>query len=193
MSNSMEIEAKMLLSEKDYTMLALSIIKYKPRIMEQTNYYLETKDLKLQSYGLGLRIREKNNKYELTLKAPLSEGLLEKNCEISKEEFTEILKGKNQKNDTFDFLTILGFDINDIHVICSLTTYRIECDYDGGVLCVDKNTYGDVVDYELEMEHDSMEHAIQKLKQFCEESHVPFTELNPINKQRRAFINYKNK
>ncbi len=192
MSNNMEIEAKMLLSEENYTTLAGTIIKYKPRVMEQTNYYLETPDLKLQSYGLGLRIREKNNHYELTLKAPLSEGLLEKNCELSKEEFKEILNGHNMKNDTFDFLTILGFNIDEIHVICSLNTYRIECDYRGGILCVDKNNYGNKVDFELEMEADSMDNAIERLKEFCKEGNVEFTEINKITKHRRALLEYEN-
>lgn len=193
MSNNMEIEAKMLLSEKEYLALASNILKYNPRVMQQTNYYLDTDDAKLESYGLGLRIREKNGNFEITLKAPLSEGLLEKNCPLTKDEFKSILHGENVKNSTFEFLQILGFDIDKIHVICSLSTYRIECDYDGGLLCIDKSTYGNVTDYELEMEHDSMVDAEEKLKQFCAEANVPTHELNKVTKHRRAMNEYNKK
>ena len=78
-------------------------------------------------------------------------------------------------------------------MICSLSTYRIECDYDGGLLCIDKSTYGSVTDYELEMEHDSMVDAEEKLKQFCAEANVPTHELNKVTKHRRAMNEYNKK
>lgn len=186
MSNDMEIEAKMLLSEEEYNKLVLHILKKHPRVMDQTNYYLDTHDYKLRKYGLGLRIREKNNSYELTLKAPLSEGLLEKTSPLTVKQFNNILNGKIETNDTIEFLKILGFEISDIAVICSLNTYRIELDYEDGVLCLDKNKYADQLDYEIEMESDSMQNAINKMKQFLEEAHVTFHELNNVSKHHRA-------
>ena len=186
MSNDMEIEAKMLLSEDEYNKIAIHLIKMHPRVMDQTNYYLDTKDFKLSKYGLALRIRELDHSYELTLKAPLSEGLLEKSTPLTPKQFKDISNDINEPNPTFEFLKMLGFDTDQIHIICSLNTYRIEIDYEDGLLCIDKNKYGDKIDYEIEMESDSMQHAISIMKQFLEEAKVEFHELNHVSKHRRA-------
>lgn len=186
MSNNMEIEAKMLLSEEEYNKLVLHILKKHPHVMDQTNYYLDTSDFILRQYGLGLRIREKNNSYELTLKAPLSEGLLEKTSPLTVKQFNNILNGIIESNDTIEFLKMLGFQISDISVICSLNTYRIELNYDGGILCLDKSKYADKIDYEIEMESDSMQNAINKMKQFLDEAQVGFRGLNYVSKHHRA-------
>lgn len=192
MSNTVEIEAKMLINEKEYEKVVKSLCKNGTKEIVQTNYYLDTEDLNLEHYGLGLRIREKDNLYEFTLKAPLSEGLLEKTIILSDDEFFEILNGQNRMNSVFDFLLMLGFDINNIHVLSKLTTHRYECEYKNGILCVDKNFYDNKVDYELEFEHNSMNHALEGLKQFCEECGInhPF---NKISKHQRAMQEYKNK
>ena len=94
MANNIEIEAKVLIDEKSYQKVKEHYKKYVTSQYTQTNYYIDTTDFELRNKGIGLRIREKNNKYELTLKTPLSEGLLEKTDPITQEQFLD-LKDKN--------------------------------------------------------------------------------------------------
>ena len=58
MSNAIEIEAKVLVSEEDYRKLA-KLFASSPRHM-QTNYYIDTESLALAASGIALRIRERS-------------------------------------------------------------------------------------------------------------------------------------
>ena len=129
MSNAIEIEAKILISQDEYRKLAKAF-PYSPRYI-QTNYYIDSKDRILNKEGIALRIRERNSQYELTLKTPLSQGLLEKNCTISHEQFLDFTnKGIFPKGDTSRFLTMLDIDIAALKIITSLTTERIDVEYE---------------------------------------------------------------
>ena len=83
MSNAIEIEAKVLLKDEDYAKLA-EAFKEEVRY-SQTNYYIDNDKRLLAKEGIALRIREKDGHFELTLKTPLSQGLLEKNENITED------------------------------------------------------------------------------------------------------------
>src|SRR5574344_496771 len=121
MSNAIEIEAKVLLQKEDYEKLAHSF-REEPRYT-QTNYYIDSEDRILSKEGIALRIREKEGHYELTLKTPLSQGLLEKNENITEEMF-KAYKEQNifPKGDTARFLTMLDIDVKSLKILTSLTT-----------------------------------------------------------------------
>lgn len=155
MSNAIEIEAKALVSQDDYKKLAKAF-PGSPRYT-QTNHYIDSDDRILNKEGIALRIREKNGTYELTLKTPLSQGLLEKNCVISKEQFDDFAaKGIFPKGDTSRFLTMLDIDIKTLKILTSLTTDRIDVEYEGGLLSIDRNTYSGKTDYEIEFEYNNL-------------------------------------
>ena len=87
MAANIEIEAKVLISEKDYYNI---VERFEDKIIkeyEQVNYYIDTNDFKLKKLGIGLRIRYCFNIYTMTIKCPLSEGLLEKDQIITKEAY----------------------------------------------------------------------------------------------------------
>ncbi|MCH3908972.1 MAG: CYTH domain-containing protein [Bacilli bacterium] len=184
MSNAIEIEAKALVSKKDYEKLVALFPQYSP--YTQTNYYIDNKDNLLRKEGFALRVREKQGTYEETLKTPLSQGLLEKNCSWNQETFQNF-KGKNifPEGDIKRFLTMLDVDTSTLFIKTSLTTKRIDVPYEGGKLSLDENHYSDIVDYEIELEYNNEPDAERLLKDLLEKNGIVFV-LNKKTKVSRA-------
>ncbi|MCI2111611.1 MAG: CYTH domain-containing protein [Bacilli bacterium] len=184
MSNAIEIEAKALVSQRDYEKLLRRFAGEKA--YEQTNYYIDNGEGLLRKEGFALRIREREGLYEMTLKTPLSEGLLEKNCAWSKDRFDAFMqKGVFPEGDIKRFLTMLDIDVSKLKVLTSLTTKRVDVEYEGGKLSLDENHYSGHVDYEIELEHNSMVDATEKLHSLFIEEKIPFV-LNLKTKVARA-------
>ncbi len=184
MSNTIEIEAKALVSKADYEKLALKYMKF--GVYTQTNYYIDSKDSILSKEKLSLRIREKDNRFEMTLKVPLSQGLLEKNCVWSEEDFINFRdKSIFPDGDIKKMLNMLDIHTKTLKIKTSLTTDRIDVPYENGKLSIDKNTYSGCEDYEIELEHNNEGDAEKYLQQFLESNNVPFT-LNKKSKTVRA-------
>lgn len=184
MSNAIEIEAKALVSQDDYRKLA-KLFPDSPRYT-QTNHYIDSDTRILNKEGIALRIREKNGQYELTLKTPLSQGLLEKNCVITKQQFDDFKeKGIFPKGDTSRFLTMLDIDIATLKILTSLTTDRIDVEYKGGLLSIDRNCYSGKTDYEVEFEYNNLGGAKKVLSDLFEENGIAYT-FTKASKTRRA-------
>ncbi len=193
MATNIEIEAKVLINEKEYNNV-LDIFKSKIiKTYTQTNYYIDTDNLDLKKIGVGLRIRELDGRYTLTLKAPMSEGLLEKDEHLSLDVFKAF-----QKSNLFpeahiaDFIRMLGVDTKELKIQTSLVTLRNEVSYEDATyeFSVDKNTYNDVVDYELEMAGASLSKAKEKLKAICIRTNT-FYKDNLKSKETRALETLK--
>lgn len=134
----LEYEKKMLLTEEEYFNFLHLIGKEKPRFI-QTNYYYDTDDLKMNMQGITCRIREKNGKYEATIKSHKQGN---KDCSIEKTK--EVLN----KYDTSLFAGL------HLKLQGDLTTERVIIYSDGTCeVVLDKNTYLGVEDYELEAEY----------------------------------------
>lgn len=184
MSNAIEIEAKALVSKADYEKLALKYMKF--GVYTQTNHYIDSLDNILSKEKLALRIREKGNTFEMTLKVPLSQGLLEKNCVWSRETFKNFRDHSVfPDGDIKKMLTMLDVDTSTLKIKTSLVTDRIDVPYENGKLSIDKNVYSDQVDYEVELEHNNEGDAEKYLEQFLKENDVNFT-LNKKSKTVRA-------
>lgn len=187
MSNAIEIEAKALVSQDEYRKLT-HFFRGNRRYM-QTNYYIDSEDRALSKNGIALRIREKAGVYELTLKTPLSEGLLEKNTLISIEDFATLRDfGEFPKGDTARFLTMLDFDVQSLKILTSLSTERIDVDYEGGLLSIDRNVYSGKVDYEIEFEYNSLEKAKEILSKLLSDNEIEchFNEISKIQRAMKA-------
>jgi len=188
MATNIEIEAKALIKEQDYNNLIKEFEGANFTVFDQTNYYVETKSFDLKKLGLGLRVRDVNGKYVLTLKAPMSEGLLEKEETISDEQF-QLFEKKNvfPECSLKDFIIMLGFEIKKLRIMAKLRTHRTQVELDEGkhILCIDKNEYNNQVDYELELEGNSLGKAKTRLEQFCIEHEIDYKD-NPRSKQTRA-------
>ena len=86
MHSNIEIEAKVLLQKEQYEQVVsyLHLERYKK--IKQTNHYIDSTTRVLRDNDFALRVREKDD-FVLTLKTPLSEGLLEKNQTLSWREY----------------------------------------------------------------------------------------------------------
>lgn len=186
-SNAIEIEAKVLISAEDYKKL-VRLFPYSPRYI-QTNYYIDTPDRVMAKEGFALRIRQKEGTYELTLKTPLSTGLLEKNCTISKDIFEEFAKhGVFPKGGTENFLKMLDIPVEQLRILTSLTTERMDVEYQGGLLSIDRNSYSGITDYEVELEYNNMQGAEKILETLLKEHDIPckFTSATKVHRAMAA-------
>ncbi|MDD7618810.1 MAG: CYTH domain-containing protein, partial [Bacillales bacterium] len=127
--------------------------------------------------------------YELTLKTPLSEGLLEKNAPITYTQFAELRDfGEFPKTDITRFLIQLDIDVTKLKILTSLTTERIDVEYKGGLLSLDRNTYSGKTDYEIEFEYNSLNGAKKIMKDLFDENgiEVHFSEQTKVHRAMAA-------
>ena len=184
-TNNIEIEAKVLVSKEDYEKL-LQAFPVEKQTVVQTNYYLDSNDRILKKYGMILRIRHVGNNYTLTMKAPLAEGLLEKNQRLTDAEFNSLFHDNIfPKGEVFDFLDVLHIKPRDLHILAHLTTERKETEFKDTIVDISKNTYSGRVDYELECDSDSAAKSERTLKEICVKFAIPFI-LNTLSKETRA-------
>ena len=184
MSNAIEIEAKVLVSKDEYRLLTKEFAS-NPRYV-QTNYYIDTEDRALAKDGIALRIREKEGQYELTLKTPLSQGLLEKNVPITMNQFVALRDDDEfPETDLKRFLLMLDFDVKALRILTSLSTERIDVEYEGGLLSIDRNSYSGIVDYEVEFEYNNMDDAEKILGKLLESKGIK-PVFSQRSKSRRA-------
>ncbi|MBE6132980.1 MAG: CYTH domain-containing protein [Erysipelotrichaceae bacterium] len=187
MSSNIEIEAKVLLLKDEYNAIIEKLNLQKYRKIKQTNHYIDTPDRYLKKNGIALRIREKDEEFELTLKTPLSEGLLEKNENISWRDFENLSERQIFPDGNIrKFLLILGVKVSDLKVLTSLCTERIHVEFEGFGLALDKNIYSNIVDYELEVESSSIERAQQEIENILNECDIKNFSFNKVSKQARA-------
>ncbi len=185
MATSIEIEAKALLTQQQYNKVLNHFDLDVADGYIQKNYYIDTKNHDLRKLGLSLRIRKLNG-YIMQFKLPMAEGLLEKSQNLVREQFDDLRKkGIFPEGDISDFIESLYINPSDLVVIASLSTLRIELEYEDLTLAIDENRYGDNQDYELEMEATSMQKAKALLEKICAEVGIPYNE-NLNSKQKRA-------
>lgn len=181
MSNAIEIEAKALVKKEEYERLVERFKDHSPFI--QKNYYVDSKDMSLRKEGLGLRIRRRGGHYDMTLKAPLSQGLLEKTSRLTDEQFDSFEnKGIFPENDLKRFLIMMDIEVDKLEILTSLTTRRTDIPYMGGKLSLDENEYNGLTDYEIELEFNNEADATNLLKELLESENIEFV----LNKKPKA-------
>ena len=149
----LEFEKKILLNEEEFSFLLSSIPVLSTVVQE--NFYYDTDDLSMDKSGITCRIRKSGKKYVATIKKHCFGNL---NC--SKE--TSIV-AKNEND-----LTL--FEGMNVKLAGTLSTERtfLFCN-DKIRVMIDKNSYLNVVDYELEIEYSVLyEKAAEKFIEFLE-------------------------
>ena len=191
MATNNEIEFKQILTKDLYDKIFNTYFKNE-KPFSQTNYYIDTKGFKLRDHRSALRIRVKDNSYEMTLKVPAEVGLMEynhptnvklkMNDTLSNSKLPDDIRNINegQFNVSEDELIILG----------DLTTLRVETHYQNELLVLDKSEYLNKVDYELEFEVDSYNEGYEKFKQLLQEFDIKHEK--PLNKVQRFFEEKQN-
>ncbi|PAD38229.1 CYTH domain-containing protein [Terribacillus sp. 7520-G] len=160
MPQEIEIEFKNLLTEAEFKKLYHALEMESAPVIQQVNHYFETKDFQLKQQGSALRIREKNGRFQSTLKQPQGDGLLETHDDLTEEQAKAWLQGQITLGpDISKQLKEMDISAAELNYGGSLETIRREKSYNDTTIVLDKSIYGDTVDYELELEASSYKHG----------------------------------
>jgi uncharacterized protein YjbK len=153
MSQSIEIEFKNLLTDTEYERIKKHFRLDPSLFFLQENHYFDTPDFSLRENGAALRIRQKGNRFELTLKQPVPSGLLETNQILTNEEATHALTNNQiPPGQITQYILDMSINPDSVTFFGTLTTERAEWEYQNGLLVLDKSSYLETIDYELEYE-----------------------------------------
>ncbi len=190
MYNSIEIEAKVLLNKEQYDKLYKFLKMDDTMSFTQANYYIDSEDWDLKNNDIALRIRyvQTQKRYVLTLKTPMSEGLLEKNQELKTSDAKKMIdENIFPEGEVKDFLELLEVDTSKLKIVAHMDTLRTEIrsEEKDEVISLDQNTYGDRIDYELEVDKSGMALAQARIAELLTPLGIPVT-FNTKSKQSRA-------
>lgn len=188
MEENLEIEFKILITKEIFDQIISD--HQIDRSYQQTNHYLLHPRLSKLRYSL--RIRDKNDQFELTLKQPQKQGTLETNLLIDQETKEKILDHQLVINEVFDKLKPLNLNSTMFITDYSLTTTRYEINTPDGLICVDYNEYNNIIDYELEYEVLDYKKGKQAFLDFISQYHLEYTR-NCISKINRVITSIQNK
>lgn len=189
MTKNVEIEAKNLVTKEQFEQLC-HIFSIGPKLFQkQTNYYFDTNDFLLKEKLTALRIREKNEQYELTLKQPLEVGLLETNETITSQEARLMIERHIVPEGEVKRIIQSLIDKEPLQLVGQLVTERAEIYYKGGTLVFDKSTYFNHTDYELEYEGTDEVHVENTFSQLLREHNI---ERRPAKNKIARLFEYKN-
>lgn len=185
MATNNEIEFKQLLTEKQYNVIHKTYFnEIEP--FKQTNFYIDTPDFDLKDHKSALRIRVKDEYLEMTLKIPAEVGLTEYNFETHVvPELNKPVPEQSLPSEIADQLTKMDIDLTKLIILGSLKTERLEKEINGNLLVLDKSTYLDFEDFELEYEVEDYDEGLIQFKSILEKFDMKH-EI-PANKVQRFF------
>jgi uncharacterized protein YjbK len=174
MSETIEIEFKNMLTRSEYEILLKTFKITETQIFSQENHYFDTPEFALKDKGSALRIRVKKDLYEMTLKQPHQQGLLETTQNLNEGEFTAAKKnGILPQGIIYDRLTSMSVSFLDIEYFGSLITKRAEIPFKNGLLVFDHSFYLNNEDYELEYEVDNYHLGQQVFLELLGQHNIP--------------------
>jgi len=174
LSQHIEIEFKNLINKEEFNRLVQHFNLSKHSFHQQTNDYFDTQNFSLKLLSSALRVRTKENKYELTLKEPHTVGLLETTDYISHEEKKILFKNNGFPNGNVKQRLIeKGIPVDEIIHFGTLNTERAEIPYKGGILVFDKSSYLNITDYEIEFEVNNAEEGLKVFNSLLHQFHIP--------------------
>ncbi|WP_282140056.1 CYTH domain-containing protein [Cytobacillus oceanisediminis] len=192
MSNkNIEIEFKNMVNREEFSSLIDFLNIRSEDFSEQENHYFDTPDFLLKAKGSALRIRQKNGSFELTLKQPHPEGLLETNENLTESEAAEMIRtGKIPAELIIRSIKELGIETDKLQYFGTLATKRAEKDYMKGLAVLDHSRYLNKEDFELEYEVDNRNEGELTFLNLLKQLNIPVRKTE--NKIKR-FYNEKYK
>lgn len=192
MSNThKEYEVRLMISEEKYFTIVTYFMNIHPNqhFLQNVNTYYDTDDLFLRSQHMTLRLRTINDvKSEFTLKIKGEDGDEEINDGLTPKE-AELLFNDNlfPYGQVRNRLMLLPYSLDKYHKIISLFNRRLEVPFDDYTLVIDKNSYGEVNDYNIEIESNlGIKHAKEMLKLYIEKFELPVSKEKYHGKATRA-------
>ena len=186
-----EFETRLMLEEEQYFFIVTYFMNIYPNkhFLQNTNIYYDSDDLFLRSQHITLRLRTINDvKSEFTLKIKGDDGDEEITDGLTPKE-ADLLKNDNlfPYGQVRNRLMLLPYSLDKYHVVATLYNRRLEIDFGDYLLVVDKNVYGDVTDYNLEIESKiDINHAKKVLKEYIAKFNLPVSNEKYRGKATRA-------
>lgn len=194
MSNvQQEFEARIMLKEDEYLNIVSYYMRHYPNqhFLQNTNVYFDSEDLFLRNNHITLRVRIINDaKCELTCKVKGNNGDLEINDDLTKKEKELLLnEGIFPEGEVKKHLLTLPYPLNRYQIIATLYNRRLEIPQDDHLLVIDKNTYCDVVDYNLEVEtKEDIALANAKINEYIKQFNLTLINQKYMGKATRAIL-----
>lgn len=186
MSRYIEIEFKNMLTEAEFRDLINHFSLADHDFKLQKNYYFETPEYALKNSRAALRIREKQGRFVLTLKEERPYGNLETSQPLLEGTARAIIRtGRLPEGPVLARLKEMGVDANKIRYIGKLETERAEVPYAGGLIVLDRSSYFQKIDFEVEYEVDDPEAGKEVFHALLQELQIP--ERKSANKIARFF------
>lgn len=182
MNEHIEIEYKILLDENTFYWILQDYQSLIQRDYIQVNYYFTNTILQQKKYML--RIREKDNSFELTLKRPIKNHRLETNVLLTPEEKDDFFSHRPITNEIIDLLKEDNINPLELENQFSLKTHRYDIILPEGILSLDENTYCQKHDYELEFEVNDEQEGYQQFLNIIHQYGLDYTKNCPSKIQR---------
>ncbi|MDQ6596563.1 CYTH domain-containing protein [Bacillus salipaludis] len=190
MFQNIEIEFKNMLTKEEYELLLIKFTTVESKLITQENHYFDTKDFALKNEQSALRIRQKGQQFEMTLKQPANIGLLETTQNLTEAEATlSIQEGKLPSGAIKEIISKMDIVFSKLSYFGSLKTNRAEMNYKGGILVLDHSLYLNKEDYELEYEVENEQLGQKIFEELLNQYNIPHRKTE--NKIQR-FYNQKN-
>ncbi|MBI5975271.1 CYTH domain-containing protein [Staphylococcus canis] len=183
MAQAQEIEFKQLIDAETYQTIRTAYFKTQ-QPFTQKNHYIDTPDLQIAQHKMALRIREKDDGLELTLKVPAKIGLTEYNSPISILP-TQQIPSSELPHDVVTILKQHDINISNLKILGALETKRMETQLENGLLVLDHSLYLGTEDYELEFEVNDYDRGLVAFQAILDQFHL--THNPPKNKVQRFF------
>jgi uncharacterized protein YjbK len=185
-NKNIEIEFKNMITTDEFTALMNFLNLRSEDFSEQENHYFDTPDFLLKEKGSALRIRQKYGSFELTLKQPHPEGLLETNEDLSESEAAEMIQtGKIPREQIKKSLEELGIKTDNLRYFGTLTTKRAEKEYNKGLAVLDHSRYLNKEDFEIEFEVDDRKEGQMVFLNLLQQLNIPVRKTE--NKIKRFY------
>jgi uncharacterized protein YjbK len=186
LSQNLEIEFKNMLTTDEYQKLIRFFQIPDSEFFSQENHYFDTPEFDLKEHHCALRVRQKGSHYEMTLKQPAQEGLLETNQLLTSPEAESALKTNKLPSGIIqNQLEEMGISFSKIVYFGSLTTKRAEIPFKEGLLVFDHSYYLNKEDFELEYEVENYQQGLQNFIQLLFDHEIP--QRKTENKIRRFY------
>lgn len=188
MKHELEIEFKNLLTKEEYLQLKDYHFSKSDSEFSQKNVYFDTAAFDLKQSKCALRIRLKDAQGELTLKTPFEGHHHETTIDLAPHKAEEMIAhGRfTLPSELYEFLADkIGLVDQNVNKLAELTTVRYEKDYKDCLLVLDKSSYSNTTDYEIELESNSIETGKEVFDSILKAFAIP--KRKTPNKIARAF------
>lgn len=189
MVSSIERELKTIINKADYdSLFAYFNLEHQPKII-QSNYYYGTADELFKQNNASLRLRVfEDGQSEWTIKQRVNDlesiELTQFNQNSAIEVPQSLSKSDIQTHDIQNFIDSRDIPWNGIERTMSLTTHRYNIEVEYGLYALDFTQYNQAVDYELELESDNIDEALEQFSTLL--SHFNITYKQSETKLARA-------